>query len=203
MQCDAIRGQSRGGDVDCSNVGNSGERGRRHRRRRSGSCGQLMLLLHSPDRLRASDMEVPDWGTAPEEDYPSLLASDNTPASDNARKKAKRKQKQQQEHLQHLMHVPVHVVSTSTLSGQFRVFAGHMPNSPTLEDCIYKHRLGPFKQACICRSSCIQETAYTAGASHVSGTRHNPAFCWYTSLSVLLVVPLHTPNAAIFCIGKS
>ena len=69
-------------------------------------------------------MEVPEWGTAPEEDYPSLLAPDNMPASDNARKKAKRKQKQQQEHLQNLVHAPVHLVSTTVLSGQSECVRG-------------------------------------------------------------------------------
>lgn len=90
-------------------------------------------------------MEVPEWGTAPEEDYPSLLPPDNMPASDNARKKAKRKQKQQQEHLQHLMHVPVHFVSTSEPSGQCGVFEGAYAKLTYLEVCIHKHRLRPLK----------------------------------------------------------
>ena len=76
-------------------------------------------------------MEVPEWGTAPGDDYPSLLAPDNAPASDNARKKAKRKQKQQQEHLESLVLAPVHLVSTKVPSGQPECFKGHMPSSPT------------------------------------------------------------------------
>ena len=82
-------------------------------------------------------MEVPEWGTAPEEDYPSLLAPDNMPASDNARKKAKRKQKQQQEHLQNLIHAPVHLVSTTALAGQPE--CEHMPSSPTEGLHVWSH----------------------------------------------------------------
>ncbi len=52
-------------------------------------------------------MQVPDWGDAPEFDYPSLVASTDLPASANAQKKAKRKRKQQQEHLQALLDEPI------------------------------------------------------------------------------------------------
>ena len=62
-------------------------------------------------------MEVPDWGDASQQDYPSLLAPAGLPASDNARKKAKRKRKQQQEHLRALVDQPVQLASSLTRSG--------------------------------------------------------------------------------------
>ncbi len=52
-------------------------------------------------------MEVPDWGDAPGQDYPSLSAPAEAPTSLNAQKKAKRKRKQQQTHLQALLDEPI------------------------------------------------------------------------------------------------
>lgn len=71
-------------------------------------------------------MEVPDWGGAPEEEYPMLLASTSLPASDKARKKAKRKQKQQQDLAKQLIQEPVHLVSTRLASGQQQVVEGRL-----------------------------------------------------------------------------
>ena len=62
-------------------------------------------------------MEVPDWGDASQQDYPSLLTPAGLPASDNARKKAKRKRKQQQEHLRALIDEPVHLGLSRIPSG--------------------------------------------------------------------------------------
>ncbi len=52
-------------------------------------------------------MEVPDWGAAPDQDYPSLSAPAEVPSSLNAQKKAKRKRKQQKIHLQALLDEPI------------------------------------------------------------------------------------------------
>ncbi len=54
-------------------------------------------------------MEVPDWGDAPGQDYPSLSALAEAPTSLNAQKKAKRKRKQQHTHLQALLDEPIHL----------------------------------------------------------------------------------------------
>ncbi len=54
-------------------------------------------------------MEVPDWGDAPGQDYPSLSAPAEAPTSLNAQKKAKRKRKQQQTHLHALLDEPIHL----------------------------------------------------------------------------------------------
>ena len=52
-------------------------------------------------------MEVPDWGDAPDQDYPSFDQPTELPATSNARKKAKRKRKQQQEQQEAQLYVPV------------------------------------------------------------------------------------------------
>ena len=52
-------------------------------------------------------MELSDWGDAPDQDYPSLLAPHDPPSSLNAQKKAKRKRKQQQDQLHALLDEPV------------------------------------------------------------------------------------------------
>lgn len=143
-------------------------------------------------------MEVPEWGTAPEADYPSLLPPDNTPASDNARKKAKRKQKQQQEHLQHLMHVPVHFVSTSEPSGQCGVFAGHMPSSPTWNTAYIRPMLQPVKTGLRVQAKL-----------HLKSSVHSRSLTCFRYVYVLLagstccvilrlLVPPHTPDDAAF-----
>lgn len=99
----------------------------------SPACFRLSadLIAGVSHRFRAANMEVPDWGTAPEEDYPLLLAPNSLPASDNARKKAKRKQKQQQEHLQNLIHAPVQLLSTTVPSGKQEVIRRHLLSLPT------------------------------------------------------------------------
>ena len=71
-------------------------------------------------------MEVPDWGGASGQDYPSLSAPAEAPSSLNAQKKAKRKRKQQQTHLHLLLDGPIQLPL-------------HQPRNAATGECTTKH----------------------------------------------------------------